>query len=171
MVQMPLWSTAMKISLAVFATLILSWSSVLAIDQARLDAFTSALKSACATKNIEAIKELYYTDGASEPLLDQAIHEWEIWLLDYAPKQNLVVSTVEFYPKAEYLSRPGVNKQALADATEPQAMNGQKYGPNLEVIGFVSVKFKQASGGFMGRLNPVGIAPDGSLRIVAKKRM
>ena len=160
----------MKIRL-VLATLMLCCPLSFAVDQSKVDAFSAALKDACETKNIAAIRKLYYAEGASEPLLDQAIHEWEVWLLDYAPKQNWTVSAVEFYPKAEYLARPDVNKQVLADATEPQAMNGHVYGPNLEVIGFVSVKFKEPSGGSMGRLNPVGIAPDGSLRIAAKKRM
>ena len=122
-------------------------------------------------KDIEGIKKLSCGEQASGPLFDEAIHAWEVWLLDYAPKQNWTVSTVEFYPKEEYLARPDVNKQAVADVIEPKTVNGRVYGPNLDVIGFVSVKFKQPSGGMMGRLNPVGIAPDGTLKIVSKKQM
>ena len=162
--------TPMKTRLAVVAS-VLVCSLSFAVDQSKVDSFSAALKQACETKDIAAIKKLYYAEGASEALFDQAIHEWEVWLLDYVPKQNWAVSAVEFYEKAEYLSRPDVNKQAVADMTEPKTMNGHIYGPNLEVVGFVSVKFKQPSGGLMGRLNPVGIAPDGSLRIVAPRRM
>src|SRR4051812_10511930 len=145
--------------------------SIFAVDQKQIDEFANALKRACENKDIDAIKKPYYMEGASGPLLDEAIHTWEVWLLDYAPKQNWTVSAVEYYPKDEYLARADVNKQALADVIEPTTLNGHIYGPNLQVIGFVSVKFKQPSGGMMGRLNPVGIAPDGTLKIVSKKQM
>ena len=160
----------MKIKVILIISLLLCGRSF-AVDQKQIDEFANAIKRACENKDMEAIKKLYYTEGASGPLLDQAIHEWEVWLLDYAPKQNWTVSTVDFYPKDEYLSRPDVNKQALADAIEPTTVNGHTYGPNLEIVGFVSVKFKQPSGGMMGRLNPVGIAPDGTLKIASKKQM
>src|SRR4051812_27453691 len=160
----------MRTKVALLLSFLLCCSSF-AVDQKQIDEFANALKRACENKDIEGVKKLYYTEQASGPLLDEAIHTWEVWLLDYAPKQNWTVSTVEFYGKEEYLARPDVNKQALADVIEPKTANGHLYGPNLEIAGFVSVKFKQPSGAIMGRLNPVGIAPDGTLKIVSKKQM
>ena len=160
----------MKITIA-SALLMLCSSLGFALDQNKIDGFCAALKHACDTRDIDAIKKLYHAEGASEPLLDQSVHEWEVWLLDFVPKQNWTVAAVEFYSKTDYLARPEVNKSALAGTAEPVTMNGHVYGPNLDVIGFVSVKFKQGSGGSMSRLSPVGFAPDGSLRIASKKRM
>jgi hypothetical protein len=161
----------MKTTHAIITALIVLSSVCFGLDQSKVDSFSADIKRACEAQDVEGIKKLHYFEGVPEALVDQSIHTWEVWLLDYVPKQKWAFDTVEFYSKEEYLARPNINKEAVAEASEPKKMNGNLYAPNLEVVAFVNVKFKQPSGGSMGRLNPVGIAPDGSLRFIMQKRL
>lgn len=135
-----------------------------------IEAFVAKVSTACKAKDFEAIKALSYYENVPPILVDCNVYGWEE-VLNSSWRNDLVFAEAEYKSLNEYTSDPNMNQKAIESMIRPMVMNGHSYGPNLEVIGFVNIVSKSKDGkSSVGSLQPIGIAPDGSIRFVCKTR-
>ena len=130
--------------------------SAFAVDQTKLDEFASHLEAAIKAKDLNALSQLIYFKDAPQHQIDGTIHGWE---------QNLKMYTfdkITFHP----LDDPSLNPRAIKPFTDGETIDGHLYGPNLKPAVLCIVFSKSEQSGSFGNTYVLGLAPDGSLKIV-----
>lgn len=116
---------------------------------------------ACQTDDKEALRACFAHEGVTSDQIDQHVGGWD-----------------EYFDKGEHWTYTGIAYVSLADApnnksilpeaiamTQPTTISGFKFAPNIKVLGFILVSFKQPDGSQAGATEDVGIAADGTAKI------
>lgn len=148
----------------VMPLVLLACSMMLASCDTTPPAFSTLMNQvtqACQARNKDALRACYASEAVSRDQIDRQVEGWDAYL-----------------DKGEGWSYSGITYVSLADApknksilpetiamTQPTTMSGFKFAPNIKVIGFVLVSFKQPNGDQAGETLMVGFASDGTAKI------
>jgi hypothetical protein len=126
------------------------------------------IRKACEQHDLSAIKSCYDFTGADPYVVDQSLGTWqEYWNENEAT--HWTFDTVDFASLDQLQADKSVSWPNIQNMIQPQKMGEHVYGPNLTVIGFVTVHFKDAKGSKVGSMQPVGMAADGTAKIASPR--
>jgi len=122
------------------------------------------ITDACQKRDKEALRPLYARDGVTALQIDQQVQGWWDGYMNPAMKYS--------YTGIKYVSMADApnNKEIMPDwitMAQGETMSGIKFAPNLKVIGFILVSYQQPTGEQAGETVDVGIASDGTAKIVS----
>ena len=122
------------------------------------------ITDACQKRDKEALRPLYAKDGVTAQQIDQQVQGWWDGYMNPAMKYG--------YTGIKYVSMADApnNKDIMPDwitSAQGQTLGGIKFAPNLKVIGFILVSYQQPTGEQAGETVDVGIASDGTAKIVS----
>ena len=126
------------------------------------------LQKACETRDLNAIKLCYDFEGVPPALVDMDMNVWQEYFNDNDKTSHWVFEKVAYMSLDQARTDKTINQKSTLSMTEPRNMNGTAYEPNLKVIGFITTSFKQGPMG-AGTMQPVGIAKDGTARLVMSR--
>ena len=125
------------------------------------------IRKACERHDLNAIKACYDFTGTDTYLVDQSLGTWqEYWNENEAT--NWTFDTVDFASLDQLQADQRVSWPNLQAMIKPQKMGEHVYSPNLTVIGFITVHFKDGKGSKVGTMEPVGVAADGTAKIASQ---
>jgi hypothetical protein len=119
---------------------------------------------ACQKRDKEALRACYATNGVTATQIDQQVQGWWDGYMD--PGMKYEYTGIKYVSMAD---APG-NQEIMPDwitSAQGQTLSGIKFAPNLKVIGFILVGYKQPTGEVAGETVNVGIAADGTAKIVS----
>jgi len=122
------------------------------------------IADACQKQDKEALRPLYAKDGVTAQQIDQQVQGW--WDGYMNPGMKFSYTGIKYVSMADAPN----NKDIMPDwitMAQGQTVGGIKFAPNLKVIGFILVGYKQPTGEVAGETVDVGIAPDGTAKIVS----
>jgi hypothetical protein len=122
------------------------------------------ITDACQKRDKEALRACYATEGVTANQIDQQVQGWWDGYMDPGMKYN--------YTGIKYVSMADApnNKDIMPDwitSAQGQTLSGIKFAPNLKVIGFILVAYQQPTGEQAGETAFVGMASDGTAKIVS----
>jgi hypothetical protein len=124
------------------------------------------IRKACEQHDLSAIKACYDFTGTDTYVVDQSLGTWqEYW--NQIEATNWTFDSVEFASLDQLQADKKVSWPNIQAMIQPQKMGEHVYTPNLRVIGFITVHFKDAKGGKVGSMQPVGIESDGTAKFAA----
>jgi hypothetical protein len=150
-----------------------------------LNEFETELRTACKTKDLVLAKKLCDFEGVPQAFVDSNVyHDWQERFADDYPG---TFKEIKFLTLDELRADP--LSHTLLNFYRTRDMNGTLYGPNLTIVGFMRIIYEtkdnvntsQSSTWVNGKMTsssssktkgelpetlPVGIAEDGSYRIV-----
>jgi hypothetical protein len=118
------------------------------------------IAQAVQAKDKNALKACYARVSAPDDLaIQQSLGSWDEYL------DNWTYSGVSYKTMADMAADP--QEQPFISAYQSQKIAGTSIvmAPNLPVIGFITVSFKQGTQN-ASAIEPIGLMPDGSARIV-----
>jgi hypothetical protein len=121
------------------------------------------ITQACQARDKQALKALYARESAADDeSIEQALGSWDAYF-----DGQWAYSGISYRTVASMASDP--QYQMIASSIQTQKLGGILMGPNLPVVGFITVSFKIGSQP-AAAIEPIGIAPDGSAKIVIVRR-
>jgi hypothetical protein len=116
---------------------------------------------ACQSGHESDLRACYAKEGVSSDQIDQQLGSWD----EYFSKDGSpwTFSSIKYDSLAEASSDKMILPMMVAMA-QPTTTSGMKTAPNIKVIGFIIVTFKQADGTQGGATEDVGIASDGTAK-------
>ena len=122
------------------------------------------ITDACQKRDKEALRACYAKEGVTANQIDQQVQGW--WDGYMNPGMKYSYTGIKYVSMAD---APG-NKDIMPDwitSAQGQTLGGIKFEPNLKVIGFILVAYQQPTGEQAGETAFVGMAPDGTAKIVS----
>lgn len=147
---------------------ILTLSHLQADPPSPITALKARLQKASETRDLNAIKLCYDFDGVPPALADIEMNVWQEYFNDNDKTSHWVFEKVVYMSLDQAKADKTINQKAILSMTGPQNMNGTVYEPKLKIVGFMTVSFKQGSGE-VGTVQPVGIAADGTAKLVVSR--
>jgi|HigsolmetaAR202D_1030399.scaffolds.fasta_scaffold26347_1 hypothetical protein len=144
----------MKLFTFIIAALSLAFHSSLAVEETTIKTFKESLEAALKSKDLSALNNLFYTEGASQFQIDLLIHSYEVSI------QTGILESVVVVP----LEDAGHDSTSLQKIIDGEIMNGHFYVPNLKPLLFSKVKFTDSNGSKWTTVAPLGLSPDGELK-------
>jgi hypothetical protein len=127
---------------------------------AAVSATMQQLALACQAKDKNALKACYARVSAADDVgIGQALGSWDEYLNEWS------YSGISYQTMADAAKDP--QSQMLLSAYQTQKIAGTSIvmGPNLPVVGFITVNFKMGAQN-ASAIEPVGLMPDGTAKIV-----
>jgi hypothetical protein len=121
------------------------------------------LADACKNHNKDALRACYAKEGVTSDQIDQEIGSWDEY---FDPDQHWTYSGITYVSMADAPNNKSILPDTISMA-QGATVSGMKFGPNIKVIGFILVSFKDPSGNQAGATEPVGIASDGTSKIAS----
>lgn len=121
------------------------------------------ITDACQHANKEEVRACYAKEGVSVTQIDQQVGGWDAYL---DPGEHWSYTGIRYVSMADAPNDKSILPEGIALA-QGTTTSGIKFAPNLKVIGFILVSFKQPTGELAGETVPVGIAPDGTAKVVS----
>lgn len=150
--------------------LIVSGVHVQAEPTAAIADLEAKVKTACEQRDLNAIKSCYDFDDVDPYCIDQSLGTWqEYW--NEAGQTHWTFDKIEFASLTQLKADKSVFWENVRTMIEPRKMGEHTYGPNLEVIGFITAHFNDTKGSNIGTMEPVGIASNGTAKIASSHRI
>jgi hypothetical protein len=122
------------------------------------------IQAACQSCDLQAIKACYDLNGASQQEIDTKLSVWKEYFGQNGDNRHTTFLKMEYRSLNDMLNDPTINPRSIKMMSEPHKMGESLYEPNLKVIGFITVTFKDASSS-IGTVQAVGIIADGVARL------
>ena len=122
------------------------------------------ITDACQKRDKEALRACYAKEGVTAEQIDQQVQGW--WDGYMNPGMKYGYTGIKYVSMADAPN----NKEIMPDwvtMAQGETTGGIKFGPNLKVIGFILVAYQQPTGEQAGETAFVGIASDGTAKIVS----
>ena len=114
--------------------------------------------------NKGALRACFARDGVTSDQIDQQVGGWDAYFDKGDASYNWTYSSIEYVSLADAPKNKSFLPETIAMA-QPTTISGIKFAPNIKVIGFIQIWFKQAGGAQGSEIEPVGIASDGTAKI------
>jgi hypothetical protein len=147
---------------------LLACSMVLAACDTTPPAISTLMKQvaqACQADDADALRACYAHEGVTRDQIDTQVGGWD-----------------EYFDKGEHWTYSGITYVSMADAPNNKSIlpemitmaqgttiSGMKVAPNIKVLGFILISFKQPDGTSAGETEDVGIASDGTAKIALEE--
>jgi hypothetical protein len=148
--------------------ILLACSMVLAACDTTPPAISTLMKQvaqACQDSSADELRACYAQEGVTQDQIDEHVGGWG-----------------EYFDKGEHWTYSGITYVSMADAPNNKSIlpetitmaqggtiSGIKFSPNIKVLGFILVSFKQPGGVQAGDTESVGIASDGTAKIALEE--
>jgi hypothetical protein len=143
---------------------LLACSMVLAACDTTPPAISTLMKQvaqACQADDADALRACYAHEGVTRDQIDTQVGGWD----EYFDKgEHWTYSGITYVSMADAPNNKSILPEAIA-TTQPTTISGHKFAPNIKVLGFILVSFKQPSGAQAGETVEVGIASDGTAKM------
>ena len=124
------------------------------------------MAAACQAGSEAALKPCFAKEGVTQEQIDQQVGGWDEYLSKGADSSHWTYSGITYVSLADAPSNKSILPDTIAMA-QATTVSGIKFAPNIKVIGFVLVTFKQPDGTQAGETVDVGIASDGTAKIAS----
>jgi hypothetical protein len=111
----------------------------------------------------EALRACYAKEGVTADQIDQEVGGWEEY---FDPGEHWNYTGIKYVSMADAPNNKDIMPDWITSA-QGETMSGIRFAPNLKVIGFILISYKQPTGEQAGETLDVGIASDGSAKIVS----
>ena len=128
-----------------------------------VSALMSQVAAACQAGSKDALRACFAREGVAPYQIDQQVGGFDAYLDKGAGGFNWTYSSIEYVSLAAAANNKSFLPETIAMA-QPTTISGIKFAPNIKVIGFIQVWFKQADGTKASEIEPVGIASDGTAK-------
>ena len=129
----------------------------------------TTIQKACRAKDLDLIRSCYDFDGAADFPIDQDLNTWQEFWNENNDTTHYVFEKIDYQSLPDVQNNKTINPRAILAMIGPQKMGYHTYVPNLPVIGFITIHFKEGSSS-TGTTQPVGLAPDGTAKIVVLRQ-
>ena len=120
---------------------------------------------ACKAGDKNALRACYATEGVTSNQIDEQVGGWDAYFDNRGdPTYGWTYSGITYVSMADAPNNKSILPETIAMA-QGTTISGYKTGPNIKVLGFILVSFKQPNGTQAGETEPVGIASDGTAKI------
>lgn len=120
------------------------------------------VKQACQSGHESDLKACYATDGVTSEQIDQQLGSWDAYF-NKDGASSWTFASIRYESLSEATNDKSILPMEIAMA-QPTTTSGMKTAPNIKVIGFLIVMFKQPDGTQGGATEDVGIASDGTAK-------
>jgi hypothetical protein len=117
---------------------------------------------ACQSGNEDALRACYAKEGVTSDQIDQQLGSWDAYF-NKGGSSSWTFASIKYESLAEAANDKFILPMMVAMA-QPTTTSGMKTAPNIKVIGFLIVMFKQPDGTQGGATEDVGIASDGTAK-------
>jgi curli biogenesis system outer membrane secretion channel CsgG len=128
-----------------------------------VSALMQQVTQACQSGKQGDLKACYATDGVKPDQIDQQLGGWDAYFGNAGSAYAWTFSSIRYESLADAANDKSILPLTLAMA-QPSSASGMATAPNIKVIGFILVMFKQANGSQGGETEYVGIASDGTAK-------
>jgi hypothetical protein len=128
-----------------------------------VSALMQQVTQACQSGNQEALKACYAKDGVTSGEIEEQVGGWDAYFNKESAVSPWTFSSIRYESLADAAKDPSILPMTIAMA-QPSSTSGMATAPNIKVIGFILVMFKQADGTQGGETEYVGIASDGTAK-------
>ncbi len=143
--------------------------SLLAEPPAGVAELEAKIRKACEQHDLNAIKACYDFTGTSTERIDLSLGMWqEYWNQNPGSETHWTFDKIDFASLDQLQADKSVSWPNIQAMIQPRKMGEHVYGPNLMVVGFVNVSFKDGKGSSVGAMEPVGLEPDGTAKIASQ---
>ena len=122
------------------------------------------ITDACQKRDKEALRACYAKEGVTANQIDQQVQGW--WDGYMNPDMKYGYTGIKYVSMADAPNNKEIMPAWITSA-QGQTLGGIKFAPNLKVIGFILVAYQQPTGEQAGETVNVGIASDGTAKIVS----
>ena len=122
------------------------------------------IAQASQARDKEAIRACYAKEGVTALQIDQEVGGWDAYL---DKGEGWTYSGITYVSMADAPNNKSILPEMIT-AAQGGSFGGVKTTPNLKVLGFILVSFKQPDGTPAGETVDVGIASDGTAKIVTE---
>ncbi|MCE0524176.1 MAG: hypothetical protein LV480_14820 [Methylacidiphilales bacterium] len=119
---------------------------------------------ACQAHDPEVMQACYAHEGVTQDQIDQQLGSWDEYLAKGDQSDHWSYSGITYVSLADAPNNKSILPEAIA-AAKGTTISGIKFAPNIKVLGFILVSFKQPDGTQAGQTEDVGIASDGTAKI------
>jgi hypothetical protein len=155
-------------SFAIAAVLLVAICRSLQADPpAAITDLEAKIRKACEQQDLSAIKSCYDFTGSSAERIDLSLYFWqEYW--NQSDKTDWKFDAIDFANLGQFQTERSTAWQNIKSMIEPRKMGEHIYSPNLMVIGFVTVTFKNVKlNSSASAMEPIGLEPDGAAKIAS----
>jgi hypothetical protein len=127
-----------------------------------VSALTQQVTQACQSGNEDALKACYAKEGVTSEQIAQQLGSWDAYF-NKEGTSGWSYSNIKYESLADAANDKSILPDTISMA-QGSDVGGVKFAPNIKVIGFITVMFKQGDGTQGGATEPVGIASDGTAK-------
>ena len=127
-----------------------------------VSALMGQITQACQARDKEALRADYAKEGVTAEQIDQQLGSWDAYLV---PGEGWTYTGITYISMADAAHSKDILPDMITEA-QGTTISGMKFAPNIKVIGFILVAFKQPDGSQGGQTEDVGIASDGTAKFV-----
>ena len=114
-------------------------------------------------RSMDEIRACYAKEGVTSDQIEQEVGSWDAY---FDKGANWTYSGITYVSMADAPNNKSILPESITMA-QPTTISGIKFAPNIKVLGFILVAFKQPDGTPAGATEYVGIASDGTAKIVS----
>jgi hypothetical protein len=119
---------------------------------------------ACKDQSKDELRACFAKEGVTAQQIDQHVGGWDAYLDKTDPAYAWTYTGITYVSMADAPNNNAIMPEWI-DMAKPSNVGGMKFAPNLTVIGFLLISFKQANGMSGGETEDVGMASDGTAKI------
>jgi len=120
---------------------------------------------ACQDKSKDELRACFAKEGVTADQIDQSVGGWDAY---FDKGENWNYSNISYVSMADAPNNKAIMPDWITMA-QGENVGGIKFAPNLKVVGFILVSFKQPGGTEGGETLDVGIASDGSAKVAIEE--
>jgi len=118
---------------------------------------------ACQSGNKDTLKACYSKQGVTSDQIDEQVGGWDAYFDKAASASPWTLQSVRYESVADAANDKSILPITVSMA-QPSTAGGMATAPNIKVIGFILVMFKQAGGTQGGVTEYVGLDADGTAK-------
>jgi hypothetical protein len=116
----------------------------------------------------EALRACFATEKVTAGQIDQHLGSWDEYLRKGNDGAQWAYSSITYVSLADAAHDKDILPDTITMA-QGTTVGGMKFAPNITVLGFIKVLFKEPNGMLAGATEPVGMASDGTAKIALEE--
>jgi len=120
---------------------------------------------ACQDKSPDELRACFAKEGVTADQIGQSVGGWDAY---FNKGENWTYSDITYVSMADAPNNKAIMPDWITLA-QGETIIGIKFAPNLKVVGFILVSFKQPGGAQGGETLDIGIASDGTAKVTLEE--
>jgi hypothetical protein len=119
-------------------------------------------------KSADELRACYAREGVTSDQIDEHVGGWDAYFDKGDPTYGWTFTGITYVSLADAANNKSILPEMIAMA-QGIPISGIKVAPNIKVLGFILVSFKQPGGAQAGATEDVGIASDGTAKLALEE--